>query len=333
MDVINYKNVFLRSEIFEVKKYTIQPYSVSDIEIWNAFIVEAKNATFLFDRRFMSYHADRFIDCSLLVFDDKKLVAVLPGNKDDSKFFSHQGLTYGGIVWHKIIKLNNAIAIFEQIILYLSLHNLTKIQFKMTPTFYHECHSQELEYLLFLKNASLIRRDTLAVIEMSKKEVFSKIRNRGIKKGFDNHLVIKEENDFTAFWNTILIPNLSSKYDTKPVHTLAEIQHLKQIFPNNIRQFNVYFEQKLVAGTTIFETKTTAHSQYIAGNELKDELGSLDFLFAHLIQNVFANKRYFDFGISNENNGKILNEGLSYWKESFGAKIWVHDFYELSIQN
>lgn len=41
--------------------------------------------------------------------------------------------------------------------------------------------------------------------------------------------------------------------------------------------------------------------------------------------------KYFDFGISNENNGRFLNRGLIAQKEGFGARTIVHDFYELSI--
>ncbi len=48
---------------------------------------------------------------------------------------------------------------------------------------------------------------------------------------------------------------------------------------------------------------------------------------------VFKNKKHFDFGISNENLGKKLNNGLSYWKESFGASTIVQDFYEAKTSN
>jgi hypothetical protein len=45
-----------------------------------------------------------------------------------------------------------------------------------------------------------------------------------------NKLVVKEENDFKQFWNKILIPNLSEKYQTKPIHSIEEIIKLKTIF-------------------------------------------------------------------------------------------------------
>ena len=84
---------------------------------------------------------------------------------------------------------------------------------------------------------------------------------------------------------------------------------------------------------TIFETKNVAHAQYIAGNADKGSLGSVDFLYHYLLTSVFKDKRYFDFGISNENQGKNLNKGLSYWKESFGANTVIQDFYEVPTAN
>ena len=63
--------------------------------------------------------------------------------------------------------------------------------------------------------------------------------------------------------------------------------------------------------------------------QMKNALGSLDFLYHHLITDVFGGKRYFDFGISNEKQGTRLNEGLIFWKESYGASAIVQDFYAI----
>jgi hypothetical protein len=56
-------------------------------------------------------------------------------------------------------------------------------------------------------------------------------------------------------------------------------------------------------------------------------------LFYHLIKTVFSEKKYFDFGISNENEGKQINAGLQFWKEGFGARTIVQDFYSISIKD
>jgi hypothetical protein len=312
-----------------VKNYTVRRYQESDYLYWNTFIGQAKNATFLFHRDFMDYHKDRFEDYSLMVFEAEKLVAVLPANRVENVVYSHQGLTYGGLVYQEKLKLASVILVFKAVLLYLCENEIAKIQIKTLPSIYHNKPAEELNYALFLAEAQLIRRDTLAVIDLSKPFQFSKIRRRGIQKGSDNKLIIREESDFETFWNEILIPNLELKHNAEPVHSLNEIRLLKSHFNKNIRQFNVYYNDKIVGGTTIFESENVVHCQYISKYEKGEDLGSLDFLYDHLINTVFADKRYFDFGISNENQGKTLNDGLSYWKESFGASTIAHDFYEV----
>ena len=316
-----------------MKNYTVRLYQKGDFENWNAFIGKAKNATFLFHRSFMEYHSDRFTDYSLIVEDNNKWVAILPANVIDNQIFSHQGLTYGGLVYNEKIRLAAVLAIFEAILKFLESQKRTKLQIKLLPQFYADVPSEELNYALFLADAKLTRRDTIAVIDLQRNFIISKGRMEGVLKAQRAKLTVKEEFCFDRFWNEILIPNLQATYQAKPVHSLAEIEYLHQKFPQSIRQFNVYHESKIVAGTTIFETKNVAHSQYISGNAAKSELGSVDFLYHYLLKNVFQEKRYFDFGISNENQGKQLNEGLSYWKESFGANVAVQDFYEVNTAN
>ena len=312
-----------------MKNYTIKKYESQDYQQWNAFISKAKNATFLFHRDFMEYHNERFIDYSLIVVEGEKWVAVLPANRVDDVVFSHNGLTYGGLVYGEYLKLASVIQVFKTILSYLLENEISKIQIKILPSIYHKKPSEELNYALFLAEAQLIRCDTLAVIDLSKPFQFSKKRNPSIQKGLSKGLIIKEENNFEPFWNNVLIPNLALKHNAKPVHTLNEIQLLKKHFDKNIRQFNVYFKNEIVAGATIFESENVAHSQYISKYGAHEDLGSLDFLYDHLIHHVFADKLFFDFGTSNENQGKILNNGLSFWKESFGANTIVHNFYEV----
>jgi hypothetical protein len=312
-----------------VKNYTVRLYHKTDYENWNAFIGQSKNATFLFHRDFMEYHNDRFRDYSLIVLDGEKWVAVLPANVVGNELFSHQGLTYGGLVYNEKLKLASVIATFKSILSFLNDNKIEQLQLKLIPSIYHQKPAEELNYALFLVEAKLVRRDSLAVIDLSQKVSVASGRKEGIVKGKKNKLEIKEVYDFEEFWNEILILNLAQKHQAKPVHSLSEMIKLKELFPENIRQFNVYENDIIVAGTTIFETETVAHCQYISGIEDKNELGGIDLLFHHLITEVFKNKPFFDFGTSNENQGKKLNKGLSYWKESFGATTIVQDFYEV----
>jgi hypothetical protein len=316
-----------------VKKYTIKQYEPKDYESWNSFVGLAKNGTFLFHRDFMEYHNDRFRDYSLIVLDIEKWVAVLPANVVGNEVFSHQGLTYGGLVYTEKLKLAAVIEIFKGVLSFLNDNKIEQLQLKLIPSIYHQKPAEELDYALFLAEAKLVRRDSLAVIDLSQKASFASGRKEGIVKGKKNKLEIKEVDDFEEFWNEILILNLAHKHQAKPVHSLSEMIKLKELFPDNIRQFNVYENGIIVAGTTIFETETAAHCQYISGIAHKNELGGIDLLFHHLITDIFKNKPFFDFGTSNENQGRKLNNGLSYWKESFGASAIVQDFYEVETIN
>ncbi len=313
--------------------FSVEKYQPKFESIWNDFVTTSKNATFLFHRDFMEYHQDRFEDFSLLVFKNEKLIALLPANSVGNDIHSHQGLTYGGLLLNKAIKFGDVLNSFQAVLQFLNDRSIQHIHLKLLPKIYHSVPSDELDYLMFLLNADIQKKEILSVIDLNRKLKIASNRLEGVKRGIKNELKIKEETSFDQFWNTILSVNLKEKHGVNPVHSLEEIEKLRIIFPKQIRQFNVYDKDKLVAGTTIFETKQVAHCQYISANKEKNTLGSLDFLHHHLITNVFKDKSYYDFGSSNEDSGRKINEGLQYWKEGFGARTIIHDFYTVKTEN
>jgi len=281
----------------------------------------------------MDYHSDRFEDCSLLIFKGESLVALLPANRKGVAVHSHMGLTYGGLVLSKKLKMNETLLVFQEVLRFLAEEGVTELHLKLPPTIYQKVPADEMEYLLFVSEATITRVDVSSVIEGASRLKIQSNRIEGVKKAQKQGLEIVEGFHFSDFWNEILIPNLESRHQAKPVHTLEEMELLANRFPKKIHQFNVMKDGKIVAGATIFETEMVAKVQYISGNEDKQQLGSLDFLFEYLITERFANKKFFDFGISNENQGKNLNQGLLYWKETFGARTVACKFYQVSTAN
>ena len=85
--------------------YKVELYTPERKKEWNIFIENAKNSTFLFDRNYMDYHADRFQDFSLMIYRKNKLYALLPANKKNDVLYSHQGLTYGGLIMLSLIHI------------------------------------------------------------------------------------------------------------------------------------------------------------------------------------------------------------------------------------
>ena len=281
----------------------------------------------------MDYHSDRFTDHSQLIFKKDKLFAVLPANREGDVVYTHQGLTYGGLVLAPQAKLKDVLKAFESLLTTLLADGVKKLQCKQIPHYYCTQPAEEIDYIAFLVGAKTIRVDSASVIDLQQPYVLQSNRLEGVTKAKKLGLRMVEEHDFSAFWDEILLPNLAKRHEAKPTHTISEITLLNEKFPKQIRQFNVCLNAKLVGGATIFETKTTAHVQYISANEDRQALGTLDFLFHHLITETFKRKRYFSFGISNEEGGTKLNSGLSYWKECFGAGTYAHRFYEIETSN
>lgn len=314
-------------------KYSVKKYTENDFKTWNDFIAQAKNATFLFHRDFMEYHKDRFEDYSLMIFEEEKLVAVLPANRSGEIVYSHQGLTYGGLVLSPKSKLYHIIFIFKSILHYLSINQVSKLFLKQIPSIYCDYLSDEMDYLIYICKGKIIMKHNVSVISLENNLTISKSRMECIRRGKKLNLIIKEENNLESFWNTLLIPNLRDKYNSKPVHTVKEIEFLQEKFPSNIRHFNVYNADELVCGTTLFITKNVVKPQYIAGNEDNNALGSLDFLYDFLIKEIAKDKKFFDFGPSHDSSGLQIVKGINFWKESFGAHSLIQDFYEVETSN
>jgi Acetyltransferase (GNAT) domain len=155
-------------------------------------------------------------------------------------------------------------------------------------------------------------------------------RRRGANIADRHGVTVHASQDWARYW-TMLSEHLRARFGADPVHSVEEIRMLAGRFPDNIKLFVAVFRQDIVAGTVIYETDLVAHVQYIASSDLGRKTHALDKLFLYLLREVYAAKAVFDFGISNEDQGRYLNRGLIEQKEGFGARPVVHDFYRLVI--
>lgn len=311
--------------------FKVEPYDDRKKAIWDNFVQGSKNATFLFFRDYMDYHRDRFNDHSLMIYDDHdRLFALLPANKAGNTLISHGGLTYGGILSDLGMKANLMLHVFENILQYLQEDNFDKLIYKQIPHIYHKIPSDEDAYALFKFGATLYRRDLSTTVVPEVKIPFQERRLRSVKKAIKSDVKIRISDDFERYWS-VLEENLYTVHGLKPVHSLSEILSLKKIFPECIKLYCAYLVEEVVAGTVIYETANVAHAQYIASTEFGRSIGALDYLLCELITTVFKNKKFFDFGVSTENEGQHLNIGLSEYKEGFGGRTINYDFYMVTL--
>ncbi len=312
-----------------MKTYTVKIYQENDYQEWNAFISKAKNATFLFHRDFMEYHKDRFDDYSLVVMDGEKWVAVLPANRVGDTVYSHQGLTYGGLVYNDKIGTEVIELIFNVLLSFLIEKKIQNFIVKLIPEFYHLRASNEVNYFLFQQKANLISRSMNLAIDYSKPLQISKSKLKHFRRISELGIKVLEADDCTSFWNEILIPRLQEKHKVRPVHSLEEINTLKSNFPNNIKQFNAYFQGEIVAGITLFCSHHVVKSQYGATSSQGEKIRALDYLFINLINKFALEYSYFDMGIVDKKD--LYNKGLLKQKEELGCSVYVQDVYKMNL--
>lgn len=314
-----------------MKNYTIRKYQKTDYALWNDFISQAKNATFLFHRDFMEYHSDRFEDFSLMVFEDEKLKAVLPANKKGSEIHSHQGLSYGGLAVKKSIRIKEYTRVFQSILRFLNENGISVLNIKTLPKIYTKTIAEEIDYVSFLTQAETYRSDVYLVIDNHEVYKPNRNRKRALTLAEKLNVEVREDKNYEAFWYRILTPNLENRFGVPPVHSLAEIEKLAAVFTENIKLFNAYQNNELKAGVVMFLTETVAHFQYSSGSDDRTDTAALDILFDYIIKR-YSDKRYVSFGSASEENGRALNEGLAYWKESFGARTSVQNFIKIETK-
>ena len=307
-------------------------YSIDQIDLWNSFIESSKNGVFLFNRNYMDYHSNRFKDNSIIVLDNcDKPLALFPANRKDDMIVSHGGLTFGGFIVDFDMRTQLMMEIMEKLLRQFKTEGIKKVTYKAIPHIYHKIPAEEDLYALFRYDARLVRRDVSSTILMSRKLQYPDGRRRSIKKAHSTNIKIIRSNDFKAFMR-IVEETLRERHNTKPVHTADEICLLAERFPENIMLFSADRDGEMMGGVIVYNSRNVAHLQYIAATEEGMKICATDAVIDYLITEFYKDKRYFDFGISTEDEGRYLNIGLSEYKSSYGARATVYDTYEIILQ-
>ena len=349
---------------------SLRRYTPSDACEWDAFVEASKNGTLLFLRGYMDYHGvgtgtGRFTDCSFMYYDVKgRLRALLPANIDGDTLWSHQGLTYGGFILSEDTRAGEVLELFDVTLAWMKQNGVTRWIYKQVPTIYHRCPAQEDDYALWRNGAvlkSCLVSTTIPLNDASLYPDVERRRHRGERKAMEAGFNIVESEKLELFW-PIMEANLHDRYGVAPVHTLQEMQLLKSRFPERIRLFLAVGpcgepqgtvaeradgepqgtvaekadggaqEPVVEAGAVVYECNDrVVHVQYGHATPRGKEVGALDLLYLNLIERYrekgFA---YLDFGNSNEQGGRYLNENLIAQKEGFGGRSVVYRMFDLT---
>jgi hypothetical protein len=304
----------------------VRPWSPA--EPWDDLVARSVNGTFLHTRRYLGYHGDRFTDRSLMIGDN----AVLPAAEDPSDptaVVSHPGITYGGIVHDGSLRGDAMIDALRAAANHYQGAGYRTLRYKAVPAIYHREPAQDDLYALFRLGAHLYRRDLSATVELTAGTTPRGDRRRNPRVATKRGATLSTDPaNLAPFWN-VLTASLAARHAARPVHTTDEMRRLMDLFPDNITLETVLVDGAVVGGTVHYRTDRVLHCQYSAASPEGAKAYALDLAFATAIET--CDLPYYDFGVSTEDGGTVLNAGLYDFKTSFGARGTVCDFYELSL--
>ena len=320
----------------------IMEYNECFKQKWDSFVMKKSvNGTFLQTKQFLDYHGDRFEDTSLVIYKgNDTIVAVVPAcviKDGDKKIFNaHCGSTFGGIVmaesFYDIEHMDAVMTVLEE---YLINQGYSEARIKCTSDIFAKKNGNLLYYFLFQRG--YIPYDEISCyidFEYYKEDIpsnFTVGRRRDYKYSLKNNPEFKklESDEEVSQFYDILCKNLQ-KFNAKPVHSLEELLGFKnERLKNEVEFYGVYVENKMIAGSMIFLfANQVFHTQYLAADQSCLKLFPMNFMDAELIKMAREKGfRYFSFGTSTEEHGKVLNKRLAEFKEGFGTIYGINKTY------
>ncbi len=311
----------------------IDPYKPSMQQLWDEAVAASRNGIFQHYRAYMDYHSDRFVDCSVLARDQRgRVLAVLPAHAVGREVCSHRGLSFGGWLMSARADVNVMDEVWNAMTEHYRARGFTSMYYRPSPHVYHTYPAEEDLYALFRAGGQLVGCQVSAVVDMSAPLGYDSNARRAVRRAEAAALACGPSGDLASFW--VMLENcLAERHDAKPVHTLAEMELLQGRFPGNICLYSAYDEHgQMVAGVLMYYTRTDAHCQYIASDSRGRELGALPALFSFVMDDARRRGiRWFDFGTSCEDGGRILNSGLARQKCGFGGRAVVYNAYSIPL--
>lgn len=307
-------------------------YDASMAARWDEFARMSRNGTMLHQRGYMDYHSDRFKDCSLVALHEGRLCALLPACIEGDTLWSHRGLTYGGwLVPLKHFDATVMVEVMDAACQWMTDNSIKRLVYKPVPHIYHRYPCEEDLYALFRHQAKLIETNISTTIDLTCPLPLDRGNKSGANAARKAGIQVGPSEDWEGYWR-LLSSLLDERYGTRPVHTLDEMRLLHGRFPDGIRLYTATLDGELLAGVVMYLSQPVAHCQYIGASPQGKDSKALTLLFDYLIGEAKASGyRYFDFGISNEDHGRYLNEGLVRQKSRLGGRGIVYNTFEIDL--
>lgn len=307
---------------------------------WEEFVKQSCNGTIFHTRKFLSYHAaDKFNDSSLIFTVKNKIVSVLPAaviERDGKKIFnSHQGASFGGFVYKDSLSIRQAFDLTEALIDFTKQDKFNRLHVTHSPFVYQKRYNNYFDFAFIQNGFQYLKREVSSIVPLpsNENELFNLFKpetrtstRRAIKMGVE----IRKSEDYKTYYD-ILKNNLNMRHNVQPAHTLDELKQLRNIYPDEIELLGAYVKDQMIAGVVNFYcNEKVVLVFYISHNPEFQQYRGVNLLFYETMKRAIEKRiNYLDFGLFTVNMEP--NWGLGKFKESFGARGILRDYFYLDL--
>ncbi len=318
---------------------SIRPFDGND-QVADAFVAGSRNGTIFHTRKFLAYHpAERFQDASLLFTDDNQLTGVLPAAVKDNILYAHPGASYGGLVVKPETTVKETGEMLTALLSYAKEKKYAGISMlRLPPASLQKAFSEDQQYWLMQQGYTLTKCEMDGAIDlrgMKEADILEsltgKCRNM-VRQAERAEVNVRLTEDFASFW-PILESVLTGRHGTKPTHTLAEIQKLHELLPKGFRLLGAFIGKQMVGGIVLVTIHDKAlYTLYMAQEYAHQEHHPMHLLLAEAMKLAIREKKnVLHLGVSTEDGGRKVNEGLFFFKESFGCRPVRRETWEIKL--
>lgn len=298
---------------------------------WDDHVRRARNGHFMFTRRYLEYHGDRFQDASLMALRDRQLVAVLPAHRVETSLVSHAGLPFAGWITHPRLRMRWMQAIFAALMEWMSEQGITTLVYKAIPHIYHRIPAEEDRYVLAQFGARCSELKVTAARNLGGPDTRNPTSRRCIRHARQAGITVRQWDDIEQF-HAMHARWLAERHGAKPLHTLDEARLLAERFPHEIRIYAAFQGDQAITAQRLYISETVLRLQSLAETPLGRRLAANVVLQAWFDENHAFRGRWLDLGTSMDPVTGELAGSLFDYKESVGGRAVIVPTFSLTLR-
>ncbi|MBI9070106.1 MAG: GNAT family N-acetyltransferase [Melioribacteraceae bacterium] len=315
-------------------------YSEEWKDKWDEFVFNSNNGTMFHTQKFFDYHTPGKFKFDHLMFIHKgEIEAVLPGAiLNGGLFESPIGASYGSIVT-KDIKFADTMELVSTLLDYGRKEGISEFMLTSAPIIYDRVQNQSLDFAMLWQGFKFDLHYISSAIRLNEDEdiinKFSPSARRDVRKTLKNEDIRVEINERYDEFYPILLEN-KGRHNVKPTHSYEDMLKLRDLMPDNLKLFMVYYKDEPIAGSSMFFTNNQVALCFY--NMLKYEYQHLKpiqrVMYEVVKYSTEQGYKYVDIGVSQDtkaDNPMTPSMELINFKERFGARTTMRNTFYIKL--